>query len=87
MAEPSTAPPAGPRDDAALDDTAQRGELVIKERAVVKIAVAAALQVPGVVKQSGGLSRLTGRELPRADVSTGADAVAINLYIAADLNV
>ncbi|MBA8962740.1 putative alkaline shock family protein YloU [Rhodococcus percolatus] len=82
MAEPFTAPPAGPHDDAALDDTALRGELVIKERAVVKIAVAAALQVPGVVKQSGGLSRLTGRELPRADVSTGAGAVAINLYIA-----
>ncbi|MFZ2174466.1 MAG: DUF6286 domain-containing Asp23/Gls24 family envelope stress response protein [Rhodococcus sp. (in: high G+C Gram-positive bacteria)] len=70
-------------DSGAEDDTtALRGELVIKERAVVKIAVAAALDVPGVVKHSGGLSRLTGRELPRADVSTGGGAVAINLYIA-----
>lgn len=64
-----------------LDDSATRGLLIIKERAVTKIAVAAALGVPGVVRQSGGLTRLTGRELPRADVSMGSDAVAINLYV------
>ncbi len=84
VAEPSPSGSAAGVDEAAADYDASglRGELVIKERAIVKIAVAAALQVPGVVRQSGGLSRLTGRELPRADVSTGADAVAINLYIA-----
>ncbi|WP_070380869.1 DUF6286 domain-containing Asp23/Gls24 family envelope stress response protein [Rhodococcus sp. WMMA185] len=83
MAEFSAAnPPAEPDTDAAFDETDSRGTVVIKERAVVKIAVAAALEVPGVVKQSGGLSRFTGRDLPRADVSTGAAAVAINLYIA-----
>ena len=46
---------------------------------MAKIATAAAVNVPGVVRQSGGLTRLTGRDLPRADISMGSDAVAINL--------
>ncbi|WP_072690595.1 DUF6286 domain-containing Asp23/Gls24 family envelope stress response protein [Rhodococcus marinonascens] len=83
MAEPFAASPSTePHNDTAFEEADSRGAVVIKERAIVKIAVAAALQVPGVVKQSGGLSRFTGRDLPRADVSTGANAVAINLYIA-----
>ncbi|MEV0948142.1 DUF6286 domain-containing Asp23/Gls24 family envelope stress response protein [Rhodococcus sp. NPDC049939] len=83
MDEPSTAGPvAQPHDNTAIDETDSRGKVVIKERAVIKIATAAALQVPGIVKQSGGLSRFTGRDLPRVDVSTSADAVAINLYVA-----
>ncbi len=50
---------------------------------MAKIATAAAVNVPGgVVRQSGGLTRLTGRDLPRADISMGSDAVAINLFLA-----
>ncbi len=60
----------------------QRGSLVVKERAVARVAVTAALTVPDVVRQVGGLPRLTGRELPRADVSVGEHSVAVNLYVA-----
>lgn len=70
---------AGP--DPASDEPGARGSLIIKDRALAKIATTAALHVPGVVAQRGGLTRLTGRDLPRADVSSGADSVAINLYL------
>ncbi|MGA9870319.1 MAG: DUF6286 domain-containing Asp23/Gls24 family envelope stress response protein [Rhodococcus sp. (in: high G+C Gram-positive bacteria)] len=63
-------------------DAGGPGTLVIKERAVAKVAVAAALTVPDVIRQVGGMSRLTGRELPRADVSVGEESVAVNLYLA-----
>lgn len=58
------------------------GTLVVKERAIERVAVAAALSVPAVTRQVGGLSRLTGRDLPRADVSVGEHSVSVNLYIA-----
>lgn len=84
MADPS--PPATHITAApAPEDTrGHRGTLVIKDRAVERIATAAALQVPGVVRRSSGLSLITGRELPRADVTTGGAAVAVNLYISAE---
>ncbi|MDV8070341.1 DUF6286 domain-containing protein [Rhodococcus sp. IEGM 1366] len=63
-------------------DPGLRGVLVIKDRAMSKIATAAAITVPGVVRQTGGLSKLTGRELPRADIAMGSDAVSVNLFLA-----
>ncbi|WP_433606698.1 DUF6286 domain-containing protein [Prescottella agglutinans] len=63
------------------DEPGSRGRLIIKDRAIEKIATTAALQVPGVVQQGGGLTRFTGRDLPRADVSTGARSVAVSLYL------
>ncbi|MFC4605015.1 DUF6286 domain-containing Asp23/Gls24 family envelope stress response protein [Rhodococcus kronopolitis] len=78
-----TAVDPGAEEDSALDrERGARGRLVLKDRAIAKIAVAAALQVPGVVRQSGGLLQLSGRELPRAEVSMGTDSVAIALYLA-----
>ncbi len=80
-------PEAEPSSGTETDDTdtaGHRGTLVIKDRAVERIAASAALQVPGVVRHTGGLSLLTGRELPRADVTTGGQAVAVNLFIAAE---
>lgn len=77
----------GPLPGSTLDDidtVGNRGTLVIKDRAVERIAASAALQVPGVVRHTGNLSLLTGRELPRADVTTGGRAVAVNLFIAAE---
>lgn len=59
-----------------------RGALVVKERAVATIVTTAALTVPAVLRQVGGMPRLTGRELPRADVSVGAHSVSVNLYVA-----
>ncbi|MDG3015593.1 Asp23/Gls24 family envelope stress response protein [Speluncibacter jeojiensis] len=75
MAESSAA-------DAPEPDPGERGGLTVKERVVDKIAVRAALSVPGVVRQGSGLSRLTGRELPRTlSVVTGG-AVAVGVHIA-----
>ncbi|MDJ0358806.1 DUF6286 domain-containing protein [Rhodococcus sp. H29-C3] len=68
-------------DSAASTDTGGRGTLVIKERAIERVAVAAALAVPDVVRSVGGISRLTGRDLPRADASVGEYSVSINLYV------
>lgn len=59
-----------------------RGKLTVKDRALSRIAVAAALAVPGVVKHSGGMLALPGRDLPRAEVTTGPDSVAVTLYLA-----
>ncbi|RDI33903.1 putative alkaline shock family protein YloU [Rhodococcus sp. AG1013] len=81
MAEPDTEPSDAPPAQTAIDEPGSRGSLVIKDRAIAKIATTAALQVPGVVSQGGGLTRFTGRELPRADVSTGTRSVAVNLYL------
>ncbi|PTR31366.1 putative alkaline shock family protein YloU [Rhodococcus sp. OK519] len=67
--------------ESTTDEPGTRGRLVIKDRAYEKIATTAALQVPGVVAQGGGLTRFTGRDLPRADISTGDRAVAVNLYL------
>ncbi|MBY4129321.1 Asp23/Gls24 family envelope stress response protein [Rhodococcus fascians] len=58
-----------------------RGSLEIKDRAISRTAIAAALKDPRVTRTTGGFSRLTGRELPRADVTLGEDTIAVNLYI------
>ncbi|MFE3293043.1 DUF6286 domain-containing protein [Rhodococcus sp. NPDC059234] len=79
----ATTVPTVSDEQSALDrERGARGELIVKERAVSRIAVAAALGVPGVVRQSGGLFKLPGRDLPRAEVSMGPESVAVALYIA-----
>ncbi|OZF34503.1 hypothetical protein CH294_15970 [Rhodococcus sp. 14-2483-1-1] len=67
--------------DEVSDDPGSRGSVQIKDRAISRTAIAAALKDPRVTRTTGGLSRLTGRELPRADVTLGADTIAVNLYI------
>ncbi|MFC9787186.1 DUF6286 domain-containing protein [Rhodococcus sp. NPDC127528] len=79
----ATAGPTVSDEESALDrERGARGQLIVKERAVSRIAVAAALGVPGVVRQSGGLFKLPGRDLPRAEVAMGPESVAVALYIA-----
>ncbi|MFD4366040.1 Asp23/Gls24 family envelope stress response protein [Rhodococcus sp. NPDC058521] len=68
----------------STDEPGGRGQLAIKERVIARIATTAALRVPGVVRASGSLLRFTHRDLPRADVTIGARAVAINLYVAVE---
>ncbi|WP_415973405.1 Asp23/Gls24 family envelope stress response protein [Rhodococcus sp. 077-4] len=67
--------------DDVSDGLEMRGSLEIKDRAISRTAIAAALKDPRVTRTTGGISRLTGRELPRADVTLGEDTVAVNLYI------
>ncbi|KLL97269.1 hypothetical protein NJ76_13145 [Rhodococcus sp. IITR03] len=66
MADP-TASDVGTSDDTGTGvvPPGERGSLVVKDRAIERIAAAAALGVPGVVRHSGGgILRLTGRDLP-----------------------
>lgn len=63
-------------------DPAVRGSVEIKARALARTAVVAALQDRRVIRTSSRVSRMTGRELPRADVTVADGAVAVNLYIA-----
>ncbi|MGW6695430.1 Asp23/Gls24 family envelope stress response protein [Rhodococcus sp. NPDC054953] len=77
-------PPATP-DRAPTDlelERGVRGRLTVKDRAISKIAAAAALSVPGVVRRSGGLLTLPGRDLPRAEVTAEGGSVAVTLYLA-----
>ncbi|MFI8566761.1 Asp23/Gls24 family envelope stress response protein [Rhodococcus sp. NPDC078407] len=67
--------------DDVSDDPGVRGSLEIKDRAISRTAIAAALMDPRVTRTTVGLSRLTGRELPRADITLGEDTIAVNLYI------
>ncbi|OZE15543.1 hypothetical protein CH249_03230 [Rhodococcus sp. 05-2255-3B1] len=67
--------------DEVDDGLEMRGSVEIKDRAISRTAIAAALKDPRVTRTTGGFSRLTGRELPRADVTLGEDTIAVNLYI------
>jgi uncharacterized alkaline shock family protein YloU len=70
--------------DATLTDPADRGRLEVRDRAVANIVVAAALQSPGVHRHGGGLGRLAGRDLPRANVDVAGDHVRAAVDIAVE---
>lgn len=59
-----------------------RGTLYIRDLAAERIAVAAALGVPGCIRHSGRFERLTRREYPKVDVEMDAQAVAVSMHIA-----
>lgn len=68
-------------------DPDQRGALTVRERAVQRIAVAACLGVAGVHRHGGGLGRLAGRDLPRAEVAVAGDHVRAVVEVAVDWGV
>ena len=70
--------------DAAREDPGKRGSLVIKDRAVQRIAEAAALQVPGVVPAAQSTSTLgaaLGRAYPRVDCDVAGGRVRAEVEI------
>lgn len=70
MAEPSA------------DDPGRRGTLVVKDRVVERLATFAALSVPGVARHATGLDRVTGRNLPRVQVTVTGGHVRTAIDIA-----
>lgn len=46
-------------------EAGDRGQLVIRDKVVHRIAAYAAAHTPGVLPHSSGLDRVTGRDLPR----------------------
>lgn len=77
MAEPS-APDGGP------DDPGERGSLVIKDRAVQRIAEAATLSVSGVApaaQSTNALNAKLGRTYPRVDCDVSGGRVRAEIEI------
>ena len=69
-------------DEGTTDDPGARGSLTIRDRAVERVAFAAALETDGVVRHRHGIGKLTGRELPRADIVMSGDHVRARIDIA-----
>lgn len=65
-------------------DPGDRGRLTFRDKAIEHIAVAAMLDVPGVHHERTGFRRLTGNELPGADVQIAGDRVSARLDIAVE---
>ncbi len=59
-----------------------RGSLTVRDKAAERVAHYAALHVPGVLVHSGGLDRITGRDLPRVAVTIAGGHVRVHLDIA-----
>lgn len=70
-----------------IDDPGTRGRLVVRDRAVERVAVAAALDADGVQRHRRGMSVLSGGDLPRADVVVSGDHVRASVEIAVDWGV
>ncbi len=82
MAEPTLLPTTTTEGNAA--DPGARGNLIIKDRAVQRIAEAAALSVPGVVpaaQSTNTLNAALGRAYPRVDCEVAGDRVRAEVEI------
>ncbi|NIL74836.1 hypothetical protein RhoFasB10_00928 [Rhodococcus sp. B10] len=66
----------------ALREPDDRGALTIRDSVAETIARKAALAVPHVVAKSTGLSKLTGRGLPRVEVTIRGDHIRASLDVA-----
>ncbi len=55
---------------------------MVKDKVVDRIAVLAATATPGVQRYASGLDRVTGRELPRTDVTVAGGHVRARVDIA-----
>jgi uncharacterized alkaline shock family protein YloU len=64
-------------------DHGRRGRLVIRDAVVARIASLAANEVPGVATQSGALSRVMGRGLPRVESTVAGGHVRARVDVAA----
>lgn len=69
-------------DVALLADPGERGRLTVRDRAVEHIAVTAALGTAGVVRHRRGLDKLTGRDLPRAEVVVAGNHARATVEVA-----
>lgn len=78
--EPGTATGAGEPGSAV--DPAQRGRLVVADRAVEKIAIAAASEVSGVQSAGSTLDGVIGRAYPQADVQVAGGHAKVSLELA-----
>lgn len=71
----------GPGDPAL--PAAQRGSLTVRPRAVTRTIELATAEVPTVAARAGGISRVLGRDLPRAEASVDGTDISATLYVGA----
>lgn len=64
------------------DEPGARGSLTVHDRAVSRVAEYAAVDTDGVVRQSSGLGRMMGRDLPRVDSKVSGGRVRVKVAIA-----
>jgi len=64
------------------DEPGARGSLTVRDRAVSRVAEYAAVHTDGVVRQSSGLGRMIGRDLPRVDSNVSGGRVRVKVAIA-----
>lgn len=85
LAEPSAldSTSVSPRDSTETD-AAERGTLVVRTRAVERIALAAARATEDVARRSGGIRKLSGKDLPTAEVSMIGTTVRAAVVVAVE---
>lgn len=83
MASQTPSAPVGELDGSlTAGDPGDRGSLTVHDKVVERLAARAALDTPGVLPHSGGLDKLTGRDLPRVRVQVAGDRVRAGLDVA-----
>jgi uncharacterized alkaline shock family protein YloU len=70
-------PPSSP-----AEDIGQRGTLKIGDKVAQRLAVHAAVSTPGVCRHAAGLDKLTGRDLPAAQLEISANRAVAQLKVA-----
>jgi len=66
----------------SVEDPGVRGELTVRDKVAQRLAVHAARLTDGVHQHSAGLTKITGRELPRATVAIAGDRARVQVNIA-----
>ena len=66
----------------SVGDPGVRGELTVRDKVAQRLAVHAARLTDGVHQHSAGLTKITGRELPRATVAIAGDRARVQVNIA-----
>ncbi|KAA0092772.1 Asp23/Gls24 family envelope stress response protein [Mycolicibacterium sp. P1-18] len=69
-------------DDDLAVDPGDRGGLTVRDKVAQRLAVHAARLTDGVHQHSAGLTKITGRELPRATVAIAGDRARVQVNIA-----
>ena len=82
MAAVVAEPAAGLDEGVQPVPAAERGALVVSERAVEKIATLAAGEVTGVVSSGSGLDHLLGQRLPKVDATVAGGRARVQVKIA-----
>ena len=72
----------GSEGEAADQDAGQRGSLTLTDKVAQRLTVHAASMTAGVCRHAAGLNKITGRDLPHAQLSIAANRVTVHVKVA-----